>query len=61
MVAVIDQREDMEKILRHRHLWSDTRPLAVARSSPETADEPWIRKLCDDVDPTPEYENVLAD
>jgi hypothetical protein len=39
----------VEKTLRHLGLWSGTPTLAPAR-------EP-----CDDVDPMPDYENVLTD
>ena len=61
VIAVIDQREVVEKILRHLGLWSGTPPLAPARSPPADADEPWTREPCDDVDPMPDYENVLTD
>jgi len=51
----------VEKILRHLGLWSGTPPLAPARSPPADADEPWTREPCDDVDPMPDYKNVLTD
>jgi len=61
VIAVIDQRAVVEKILRHLHLWSGSPPLAPARSPPGDADGPWTREPCDDVDPMPDYENVLTD
>jgi hypothetical protein len=61
VIAVIDQREVVEKILRHLGLWSGTPPLAPARSPPDGADGPWTREPFDDVDPMPDYENVLTD
>lgn len=61
VIAVIDQRAVVEKILRHLHLWSGTPPLAPARSPLDGADGPWTREPCDDVDPMPDYENVLTD
>ena len=59
VIAVIDQRLVIEKILRHLSQWNGTPPLAPARSPPDTG--PWTRELCDDVDSMPDYENVLAD
>ncbi len=73
VIAVIDQREVVEKILHHLGLWNGTPPLAPARSSPVGADGPWTRspremkqaisrgEPFDDVDPMPDYENVLTD
>jgi hypothetical protein len=51
----------IEKILRHLGLWSGTPPLAPARAPPDTDAGPWTREPCDDVDPMPDYENVLTD
>jgi hypothetical protein len=73
VIAVIDQRAVVEKILRHLGLWSGTPSLAPARSPPTDADEPWTRsphemehaisrgEPCDEVDSMPDYENVLTD
>ena len=61
VIAVIDQRAVVERILRHLGLWSGTPPLAPARSPPNAADGPWTREPCDDPDPMPDYENVLTD
>jgi len=61
VIAVIDQPAVVEKILRHPGLWSGTPPLALARSPPGAADGTWTREPCDDVDPMPDYENVLTD
>ena len=66
----IDQRAVIEKILRHLGLWSGTPLLAPARAPPACARHadrpgadagPWTRKAFDDVDPIPDYENVLTD
>lgn len=61
VIAVIDQREVVEKILRHLGLWSGTPLLAPARAPPDTNHGPWTRERFDDVDPMPDYENVLTD
>ena len=61
VIAVIDQSEVVEKILRHLGLWSGTPLLAPARARPDTAAGPWTLEPCDDVDPMPDYENVLTD
>ena len=59
VIAVIDQRLVIEKILRHLGQWNGTPPLAPARSPPDAG--AWTREPCDDVDPMPDYENVLTD
>jgi hypothetical protein len=59
MIAVIDNSEVIEKILRHLDLWSGPLPtLATARPPPtgECYYEPY-----EDADPMPDYENVLTD
>ena len=61
VIAVIDQRAVVERILRHLYLWSGMPPLAPARSPPGTAHGPRIREPCDEVDSMPDYENVLTD
>jgi hypothetical protein len=55
VIAVIDQREVVERILCQVALCSSTPLLAPARSPPADADEPWTREPCDDVDPMPDY------
>ncbi len=50
VMAVIDQREVIEKILP---TWASE----PARAPPPAAG-PWTRKPCDDVDPMPDYKNV---
>ena len=58
MIAVIDQPEVIVRILRHLGLWSGPAPpMAAARPLPG----PWIREPFDDMDPMPDYENVLTD
>ena len=53
VIAVIDQREVVEKILRHLGLWNGTPPLAPARAPPDANVGPWTRKPFDDMDPMP--------
>ena len=61
LIAVIDQRAVIEKILRHLGQWNGTPPLAPARAPPAANTGLWTREPCDDVDPMPDYENVLTD
>ena len=61
VIAVIDQRVVIEKILRHLGQWNGTPPLAPARGPPAADAGPWTREPCGDVDPMPDYENVLTD
>ncbi len=61
VIAVIDQRLIIEKILRHLSQWNGTPPLAPARAPPDADTGPWTREPCEDVDPMPDYENVLTD
>ena len=61
VIAMIDQREVVEKILRQFGLWSGTPPLSPVRSPPGDAVGRWTREPCGDVDPMPDYENVLTD
>jgi hypothetical protein len=60
VMAVIDQREVVEKILRHLDLWNGTPPLAPARVPPDADAGPWTREPFDDVVSMPDNENVLA-
>ncbi len=59
VIAIIDDRRVLEKILRHLGLWCGG-PLLRAGHSPP-ADGPWSRVPYADVDPMPDYENVLTD
>ena len=59
VIAVIDQRLVIEKILRHLGQWNGPPPLAPARSPPHA--RAWTLEPCEDVDPMPDYENVLTD
>ena len=56
VIAVIDQKEVIEKILRHLGLWSVPNP-----TPPRSPPQDWVQEPCQDVDPMPEYENVLTD
>jgi hypothetical protein len=60
VIALIDQPEVVEKILRHLGLWTRSTAKSKARSPP-TAHEPWTYEPCTDVEPMPDYENVLTD
>jgi hypothetical protein len=57
VIAVIDDPRVVEKILRHLGAWHDP----PAGLSPPGAPGPYTYEPCDDVDPTPDYENVLTD
>ena len=57
VIAVIDDPRVTEKILRHLGAWHDP----PARLSPPGGTGPYTYEPCDDVDPTPDYENVLID
>jgi hypothetical protein len=55
--AVIDDPQIVEKILRHIGAWHDP----PAMPPPPGALGPYTYEPCDDVDPAPDYENVLTD
>ena len=57
VIAVIDDPRLVQKILRHLGAWHDP----PARGSPPGASGPHTHEPCDDVDPMPDYENVLCD
>lgn len=54
---MIDDRRVVEKILRHLGAWHDPPP----RPPPLEASGSYAYEPCEDVDPTPDYENVLTD
>ncbi len=54
---MIDGPRVVEKILRQLGAWHDP----PAGLSPPGAPGPYTYEPCDDVDPTPDYENVLID
>ena len=56
--AVIDDSGVAEKILRHVGLWCGP---PAGRPPPDTTAGPWTSEPCLDVDPMPDYENVLTD
>ena len=57
VIAVVDDARVVEKILRHLGAWHDP----PARPPPQGVPAPYTYEPCDDVDPTPDYENVLTD
>ena len=57
VIAIIDDPRVVEKILRHLGAWHDP----PARPPPQGVRGPYTYEPCDDVDPTPDYENVLTD
>jgi hypothetical protein len=57
VIAVVDDPRVVEKILRHLGAWHDPPP----RPPPQGVRGPYTYEPCDDVDPTPDYENVLTD
>jgi hypothetical protein len=57
VIAVIDDPKVAEKILRHLGAWHDPPP----RPPPSAVPGPYTYEPCDDVDPMPDYENVLTD
>ena len=61
VIAVIDQRQVVEKILRHLGLWRGTPLLAQACTPLDTNVGPRVREPCEDVDPMTNYKNVLTD
>jgi len=56
VIAVIDDRRVVEKILRHLGAWHD--PPAILPSL--GASRPYIHEPCEE-EPMPDYENVLTD
>ena len=67
VIAVIDDRRVVEKILRHLGVWHDPpayRSLGAGsppRPTPGRVPGPYTHEPCEDVDPMPDYENVLTD
>ena len=57
VIAVIDDPQLVPKILRHLGLWQDP----PAGLSPPGLPGPLTYEPCQDVDPMPDYENVLTD
>jgi hypothetical protein len=57
VIAVIDDPRLVEKILRRSRAWRDP---PVSLSAPG-ATGPYTYEPCEDVDPMPAYEDVLAD
>jgi hypothetical protein len=57
VIALIDDRRVVEKILRHLGAWHGP-PAGLSQPG---APGPYTHDPCRDVDPTPDYENVLTD
>jgi hypothetical protein len=57
VIAVIDDPNVTERILRHLGAWHDPPP----RPPPGSMPGPYTYEPCGDVDPAPDYENVLTD
>jgi hypothetical protein len=56
VIAVIDDRRVVENILRHLGVWHDP----PSRPPPQALPRPYTYEPCQDVDPMPDYENVLT-
>jgi hypothetical protein len=56
-IAVIDDARVAEQILRHLGAWRESPP----RPPPSAVLGSYTYEPCDDVDPTPDYENALTD
>jgi hypothetical protein len=57
VIAVIDDPRVVKTILRHLDAWHDP----PAGLYPLAASGPYIYEPCGDVDPMPDYENVITD
>ena len=57
VVAVIDDPQVVEKVLCHLGAWHDPPP----KPSHGAVPGPYTYAPCEDVDPMPDYENVLTD
>jgi hypothetical protein len=57
VIAVIDDPQVVEKILRHLGAWHDLPP----RPPPQALPGPYTYEPCTDANPMPDYENVLTD
>jgi hypothetical protein len=57
VIALIDDPRSVEKILRHLGAWH----APPAGPSPAGERSPYTYEPCEDVDPMPDYENVLTD
>lgn len=57
VIALIDDLRVVEKILRHLGAWHDPPP----KPPPQDLPGPYSYEPCYDVDPMPDYENVLTD
>ena len=57
VIAIVVDPRVVERILRRLGVWHDP----PARLPAPGAPGPYTHEACDDVDPTPDYENVLTD
>ena len=56
VIAVIDDPQVVEKLLRHLGAWHDP----PARPPPSGGSGPYTYEPCDGVDPMPDYENAMT-
>ena len=61
LIAVIDDSNIIEKILRHLNLWCGPAKFAPARPPPSTGQSEPEPQFLIDSDPMPDYENVITD
>ena len=61
MIAFIDNPEVVEKILRHLNLWCGPAAFAPARPPPASEPESTEPDFRIELEPMPDYENVITD
>ncbi len=61
VLAVIDQRKVIEKILRHLNLWSGDPAFLPSRGPPAAIPRHWGADYPKSRDPFPDYDKVFTD
>ena len=61
VLAVIDQRKVIEKILRHLNLWGGLPAFLPSRGPPSAAPKHWEADDPQSRNPVPDYDNVFTD